>query len=480
MSARILVVDDILPNVKLLEAKLSSEYYDVLTASNGEEALKMVAEESPDIVLLDVMMPGMDGIEVCRRIKQNPNTAHIPVVMVTALTDAQDRVRGLESGADDFLSKPVNDIALFSRVRSLVRLKMTIDEWRARNATATQLGVVDKPVNVMDEPADQASILVIEDRGFEVDKINQSLTRDAHTIMFASDGAEGMQVASSREFDLIIVSLNLTSTDGLRLASHLKSSERTRNVPIVMLGEENDLPRIAHGLEMGANDYLIRPIDRNELLARVRTQVRRKRFQDRLKASYEISLSMALTDSLTGLYNRRYFDTHVQKMIETNQANRKIMAVLILDVDKFKSVNDTHGHAVGDEVLRTFAARLKDAVRGFDLVARLGGEEFVVVLPDITPDLAYVIAERLRQSFGSRPVKCAVPGGELVVTASIGGKVISHDKTINADDAMREADEALFQAKNNGRDQTVFVGVGRLDPEKFRINERQLPGADQK
>ncbi|HEY8189324.1 MAG TPA: response regulator, partial [Micavibrio sp.] len=140
MSARVLVVDDILPNVKLLEAKLSSEYYDVLTATSGEEALLKVQNDSPDIVLLDVMMPGMDGFEVCRRIKANPLVAHIPVVMVTALTDSSDKVRGLQAGADDFLSKPVNDTALMARVRSLVRLKMTIDEWRVRENTASQLG----------------------------------------------------------------------------------------------------------------------------------------------------------------------------------------------------------------------------------------------------------------------------------------------------------------------------------------------------
>lgn len=471
MSARVLVVDDILPNVKLLEAKLTAEYYDVLTATNGEDALKRVAQDSPDIVLLDVMMPGMDGIEVCRRIKANPETAHIPVVMVTALTDAQDRVRGLESGADDFLSKPVNDMALMARVRSLARLKLTIDEWRARNATATQLGVIEASANAMDEAADKASILVVEDRGFEVDKINQSLQRDQHTIVFATTGLEAMQAATKKDFDVIIVSLNLAESDGLRLSSHLKTNERTRSLPIVMIGEDQDMPRIAHGLEMGANDYVLRPVDRNELLARVRTQVRRKRFQDRLKTSYEMSLSMALTDTLTGLYNRRYFDTHLHKLIETNQQNRKTFSVLMLDVDKFKNVNDTHGHSVGDEVLRTFAMRLKDAVRGFDLVARLGGEEFVVVLPDVTPELSYVVAERLRRSLSTKPVKCAAPGGELVVTTSVGGIVVTPDMKLSIEDVMRQADEALYAAKHNGRDQTWFANVGKLDPDKFKTLE---------
>ena len=133
MTARVLVVDDILANVRLLEAKLAAEYFEVVTAMNGADALESVQRTKPDIVLLDVMMPGIDGIEVCKRIKSNPLTQHIPVVMVTALDQPEDRVRGLEAGADDFLTKPVNDVSLFCRVKSLVRLKMLTDELRTRS-----------------------------------------------------------------------------------------------------------------------------------------------------------------------------------------------------------------------------------------------------------------------------------------------------------------------------------------------------------
>ena len=144
MTARILVVDDILANVRLLEAKLSAEYFEVVTAMNGVDALEAVQRAKPDIVLLDVMMPGIDGIEVCRRIKANPATQHIPVIMVTALDQLEDRVRGLEAGADDFLTKPVNDVALFCRIKSLVRLKMLSDELRARAESSQTMGLVVK------------------------------------------------------------------------------------------------------------------------------------------------------------------------------------------------------------------------------------------------------------------------------------------------------------------------------------------------
>lgn len=472
MSARVLVVDDILPNVKLLEAKLSSEYYDVLTATNGVDALEKVASQSPDIVLLDVMMPGMDGFEVCRRIKENPATAHVPVVMVTALTDSSDRIKGLEAGADDFLSKPLNDTALMSRVRSLVRLKMTVDEWRVRENTATQLGVVDKAANAMNEPVEQARVLVIEDQSYESKKFIDALKIDNDIVIVAESGIEAMAKVNEGDYDLLAVSLNLRNEDGLRLCSHLRSSEKTRSIPILMIANEEDMPRIAHGLEIGAHDYILRPVDRNELLARVRTQVRRKRFQQRLRSNFELSLSMALTDSLTGLYNRRYFEVHLQKLLQKNQQSKKAMAVLMMDIDHFKSINDTHGHGVGDEILKIFAHRVQDSLRSFDLVARLGGEEFVVILPDVSTDMAYFIAERLRRAIADESFKCSAVGGEVSVTTSIGAIIIEGDNVLGMEDILKHADDALYDAKENGRNATVFEGKGKLDPTSYQQEAR--------
>src|SRR5438105_6240987 len=143
MTARVLVVDDMPVNVRLLEAKLSAEYFHVLSASSGAEALEKVRQELPDIVLLDVMMPGMDGFEVCRRMKQDPTCAHIPVVMVTALDQPADRLAGLRAGADDFLTKPVDDLSMFARVRSLVRVKTMVEELRMREETRQSLGLSD-------------------------------------------------------------------------------------------------------------------------------------------------------------------------------------------------------------------------------------------------------------------------------------------------------------------------------------------------
>lgn len=478
MSARILVVDDLLPNVKLLEAKLSTEYYDVITATNGLEALKKVVDEKPDVVLLDVMMPGMDGFEVCKRIKADPDTAHIPVVMVTALTDIEDKVRGLEAGADDFLSKPINDTALMARVRSLARLKMALDEWRVRENAANQFGVSSEQTNLMKEPVEGARVLLIEDKDFDKNKIVQALSSDLNIVIHVENGMKAMELVSTHDFDLIIVSLNMKGEDGLRLSSHLRSNERTRSVPLLMVGENADMEKIAHGLEIGAHDYILRPLEKSELLARVRTQIRRKRFQERLRSTYEISLSMALIDSLTGLYNRRYLEVHLQKLIESNVENKKAFAVLMVDIDHFKAVNDTHGHLVGDQVLKIFSKRLKHNLRSFDMVARLGGEEFVVVLPDVTPQRAYIVAERLRRAIAEKPITCDTSEGCLSVTTSIGGSIIS-DETYTIAEILERADKRLYEAKGAGRNCCVFENKGKLDPAEYKVIPRTLPGFEE-
>ena len=276
MSARVLVVDDIAPNVKLLEARLSAEYFDVLTAYNGADALAICDQGLADIVLTDVMMPGMDGFDVCRRIKSNPATAHIPVVMVTALDQPSDRVKGLQAGADDFLTKPVNEIALLARVRSLVRLKAVTDELRSRAVASRDLGIADPAVQALADNGLNGRILLVEDRKSASDRIVQTLSMQ-HSVVLETDPQRALFVATDEAPDVVIVSTDLANYDGLRLCSQIRSLDRTRHLAILILAEADDTGRVLRGLDLGVNDYLVRPVDRNELLARVRTQIRRKR-----------------------------------------------------------------------------------------------------------------------------------------------------------------------------------------------------------
>ena len=458
MSAKILVVDDIAPNVKLLEAKLAREFFRVVTAMSGPEALEKAKSEKPDVILLDIMMPGMDGFEVCERLKADPETQNIPVVMVTALTDISDRVRGLEAGADDFLSKPVNDLALMSRVRSLIRLKMTADEWVLREETAMQFGAIAHDININDVDTTAAEILLVESNAMEAQRLVESLQRDKHKVTVVPNGMRALELAEKTAFDVILISLNLDGEDGLRLCSHMRLDGVTKSVPIIMLADEHDMVRVATGLEFnGAHDYLLRPIDRNELRARVRTQVRRRRYQKKLKANYESSVSLALTDSLTGLFNRRYLMAHLTKMMQEASAGMKPLCVLIFDLDHFKNINDTYGHGAGDEVLREFAQRLSRQLRSFDMLARLGGEEFVAVLPNIGRHTAFDIAFRLRKVVAETPF--SITGkGQIAVTCSIGG-VILEETVRDPETAIDRADKALYQAKDSGRNCVYFEGL---------------------
>lgn len=454
MTARVLVVDDLEPNVKLLEAKLRAEYFDVLGAYSGTEAIERATQEQPDIILLDVMMPGMDGFEACRQLKAAPETMHIPVVMVTALEQQADRVAGLEAGADDFLTKPVEDLALFARVRSLTRLKMMTDELRARYATGKGLGVVD---NIdMDANAGEPRIFIIDDNNEQIERLKQALGTDKFLLAEEADPEVALGRARTGDFDLIIVNMSIESMDPLRLCSSIRSFEETRLTPILAVVRQGDTRKLVRALDIGVNDYLTRPVDKNELTARVSTQLRRKRYVDQLRSSFQASLEMAVTDQLTGLYNRRYLASHLSAMFDRAYWTGRPLSVMVLDIDHFKKINDTFGHDVGDKVLQEFAERVSGAVRGIDLACRYGGEEFLIAMPDTDMAFASVVAERLRQEIATSKFVLNSGRDELSVTVSIG--IASTENGPDEDTAqklIKRADEALYQAKTNGRNKVI-------------------------
>jgi len=453
MTARVLVVDDVLANVKLLEARLTAEYFDVVTAMNGRDAIEICNNSAIDIVLLDVMMPVMDGFEVCRRLKSDIHTHHIPVIMVTALDQTSDMVKGLEAGADDFLTKPVNDVALITRVKSQVRIKTLVDELRMRAATGEEMGINDEIDLVVRQPIVNGRILIVDDRPSSYERISDALSED-HSVDIEADPQQAVFVAAEGGYELVIVNLSLKDYDGLRLCSQIRSLERTRHLPIMVISDPSDNARLLRGLEMGINDYVLRPVDKNELFARVRTQVRRKRYTDKLRDSFQHNLEMAVTDPLTGLHNRRYMEGHLNTLVEKARDEDKPLSLLLLDIDYFKAVNDTHGHDAGDDVLREFSVRLRSNVRGIDLACRYGGEEFVVVMPETNKALAFMVAERVRQQIAGKPFVVQGGGTSLDITVSIGiASLEDGDRTPNS--LLRRADEALYTAKRDGRNRVV-------------------------
>jgi two-component system cell cycle response regulator len=456
MTARILVVDDIPANVKLLQARLSAEYFEVVTADHGEAALATCFHDRIDLVLLDIMMPGMDGFEVCERLKRDPRTAHIPVVIVTALDGREDRIRGLEAGADDFLTKPVNDLQLMTRVKSLIRLKSLSDELRMRAETMRSIGLGEMLPQSMQEEG-LARVMVVDPRASARERIARALEPVAEVLSVA-DPQQALSGAMEGDFDLIVVSAGFPGRDPLRLCAQLRSLDRTRFVPILLTADRGDDAVVQRALELGVNDYIAWPLDPNELLARARSQIRRKRCNDRLRLSVRETMELALTDGLTGLHNRHYLDMHLGVLIDRAAARGRPLSVCTIDIDAFKSINDSYGHEAGDDVLRGFAQRIRGAVRGADLACRYGGEEFVIVMPDTDASIAARVAERLRMAIEAEPFQFRRLGRTLRVTASFGIASLAGPAGTPAD-LLARSDRALYEAKREGRNRVVSAAA---------------------
>ena len=459
MTARILVVDDVLPNLQLLEAKLRAEFYEVELAANGPDALAKAQASAPDVILLDVMMPDMDGFEVCRRLKADPATAHLPVVMVTALTEQPERVRGLEAGADDFLSKPVDDAALFARLRALLRVKQVQDAWRQQAAIARQLGFEARmPLN---DGLRQSSAVLVAADPMEGAALARTLRAEGMTVELAADPEAGRAALQARSHDAALLCLGgVAEADTLRFASRLRAEGVTRDLPVLLIGDPSQREALLRGLDIGASDHVLRPVDPNELLARVRNQIRRKRYQDQLQSGIDRSLELAVTDPLTGLRNRRYFLRHLDGLLAEEGA-----AVMMIDIDRFKRINDSAGHAAGDAALRSVADRLRHRLRAADVIARYGGEEFIAALRAAAPDYALSVAERLRAGMAAEPISLGAQ--MLPITISIG--LAMAPAAGSAEQAIAAADAALYRAKGSGRNR---VELAR--PEDFA----RRPGGD--
>jgi two-component system cell cycle response regulator len=451
MSARILVVDDLEANRRLLEAKLGADYYDVLLAQRGEEAVQLAKREKPDLILMDVMMPGgIDGYEACRRLKSMPETRHIPVVILTTLDDRDNKVRGLQAGAEEFLPKPIDDVQLMARVKSLIGLKVVIDELRAREASGMRLGVIGE--DLRPDPLDQhrlvaGNVLVVDDNQTQIKSIKAALGVEHRVTLMGADEAEGPP-------DLCVVSVTSKAFDGFRVIARMRSGEPTRHLPILAIVETDDRQRAVRALELGAHDIINRPIDEDELVARARTLMRRKRYMDALRNRLDQCLELAITDQLTGLYNRRFLFGQLAPLVQRAQCGGEAVSVMTIDIDHFKRLNDTYGHDAGDAVLRDFAVRLGTNTRPSDFACRLGGEEFVVIMPRTTGDIACLAAERLRRSVCASPF--TIPGvpEPLDVTVSI-GVACSEATDESVETLLKRADEGLYEAKRSGRNRVI-------------------------
>lgn len=464
MAGTILVVDDVATNRIIMKVKLSAACYGVLLASNGAEALIIARDQRPDLILLDLTMPDMDGCEVCRRLKADPVTADIPVLIVTASLLKTSRLAALAAGAEDFMSKPLDDSILLARLRSALRATSTAAELALRDDTNQALGFSEGPAEAFTYvPQGRFCILTGDaDRGSDW---QNDLARRLKARVDLSSPLMALRHESDAEAPdvFLITDTVLRPGDGLGLLAELRARPATRHASIVMAVPPEARERAAIALDLGASDIIYQPLDMEETALRLKTQLKRKQTADRLRSRMRDGLQLAVTDSLTGLFNRRYGLSHLENVHVRAVTRNKSYAVLLVDLDRFKSVNDTFGHAAGDSVLRSVAGRLQAGLRNVDLISRIGGEEFMIVMPEIDPESAQVAAERLCRAVTVEPIYLA-PGQTLTQTVSIGvavgGGGTGPDEP-SATETMERADRALYRAKSEGRNRTHTANINR-------------------
>ncbi|MCX7889102.1 MAG: diguanylate cyclase [Rhodobacteraceae bacterium] len=447
-------MDDVSTNRIVLKVKLASAYYQTIQAESGEAALRVAREERPDLILLDMNLPDIDGAEVCERLRRDPATRGIPVVIVSAARDVAMRLRALGAGAVDVVWKPFSDALLLARLRNVLRAREAEKELERRNLTYREFGLEEAPQGFRP----QSVVAIVAPSPQEALNWKRELAAELGDRIVIADPEQALTwQAGNGAPDVVVVGADLDEPgEGLRLMSELRSRPATRFSAICVVHRPGEADTAAVALDLGASDVIEAGADPREVALRVSALIRRKHLADVLRASVEDGLRLAVTDPLTGLHNRRYAMPHLAQMAARAHAEGRQIAVMLLDLDRFKQVNDTFGHAAGDAVLVEVAARLRQNLRPADLLARFGGEEFLVALPDTTLADASRAAERLRHVVEARPVRL-VSGTNVRVTLSVGLAIgaAAGGKADEVTALLDRADRALLAAKAEGRNQVT-------------------------
>jgi len=299
------------------------------------------------------------------------------------------------------------------------------------------------------------NILVVDDTEINIDILVELLS-DNYDVLVALDGQSALDIIRDAKIDLILLDIMMPNMSGYEVCKILKKNEVTKNIPVIFITAKVDEDSIEKAYSIGGIDYVTKPFKPKELLARVKTQLDLQKLIQDLKESQDELKLLASTDSMTKLYNRRYFSTISEHILELAKRDNISTSLIMLDIDKFKNINDTYGHKVGDDVIISLAQKLKEWTRKSDIICRFGGEEFVILLPETNIDGALVISEKIRQIVEDEVINLEF-GRELKFTVSIGVSEVKNEEDVNIEASIQRADEALYEAKQSGRNKVCVI-----------------------
>lgn len=452
MAGDILIVDSVATNRIVLKVKLLSAQYRVRPCATITEAKTEIAARAPDLIMVETGHDPAHTLAFCKELKRDAATSVIPIIATGGFAAPADRVSALLAGADDVLNKPFDDQILQARLRSLLRARDARQELHMRDGTRAALGFAEAGSLF----AARASITVASDNPEQL--LDQAALIGAPEITNIT--LDQILTAQDRlpKADLFIIDFRsgLDNENLLfRLLSELRSRSHTRHVSLLVLLPESAKSAGAMALDLGANDVVSTAVDDTEIALRAKTLIQAKQEADALRQTVASGMEAAITDPLTGLFNRRYALPHLARLSTESLKNGRQFAVMVLDLDHFKSINDTYGHSAGDDVLRQVGRRLQDNLRAVDLVARIGGEEFLVAIPNSDAVHARTAAERLCVLISGAPFYIGQDRSEVSVTMSVGVSLSPPDAQDCVPQGLEElvnaADLALFEAKNAGR-----------------------------
>ncbi|WP_297771565.1 diguanylate cyclase [uncultured Roseovarius sp.] len=457
MSGKILVVDDLATNRIVLKVKLSASHYDVVQAASDHEAIVMARRHRPDLILANARLSNVTPAEFVTAVRREPALANTPIMLLQPTDCQAERLSALRAGVNDILTKPVHDALLLARLRNLLRQQIDTQDDAGQVDPAQTLGFAETHSD-FELPG---RIIIAAPKRTEAQNLKSWLSRGTRHLFSVTDMDNAMTL-SDAEPPADIYLLRITEAEaetGLRLLAQLKAAQRTRSSPVIVLVDAEAIPLAITLLDMGADDVINGLSDRPELTLRLVKQLHRKRSAERHRTALRDRLRAAMIDPLTGAHNRRFAMPFVQRLITANRESGESFAVMVADLDYFKRVNDSHGHAAGDRVLCEATCLLRAHLRESDMLARIGGEEFLLVLPDTPRRRALRIAERLCRGVRETPIILPGSGTSLTVTISIGVTIGRHRPGLPAptvEGLLNEADRALYLAKAQGRNQASF------------------------